>query len=166
MYFENKQEVKMKAYVNIKNSENLDTLIKNLKDKKYEIFSSIEELKKANLTANDLDLVAINFDFFENYLDKNIDIETLLENIDVENSALLKEASKNYEKTIIITSHEDFNLDLDNVNLQKRQELALKAFLKTSKYDFLVNQKLTKEFKAKNQDKAYAKIKNHKILWF
>ena len=112
-------------------------------------------MKKANIDACELDLVAINFDSFKNYLDKNIELDTILENIDVENVSLLRAAAKNYEKTIVITNEYDYCLDLDEITLEKRQELALKAFLTTSKYDFLINQKLTKEFKASKEDRAY-----------
>ena len=125
----------MKAYVNIQNEQEIDVLIKNLKNKKATIITSIDELKKSNISVNELDLVAINFNSFENYLNKNIELDTLLENIDIENATLLRTAAKNYEKTIVITDRKDFNIELDEINLQKRQELALKAFLNNSKYD-------------------------------
>ena len=76
----------MKAYVNIQNEQEIDVLIKNLKNKKATIITSIDELKKSNISVNELDLVAINFNSFENYLNKNIELDTLLENIDIENA--------------------------------------------------------------------------------
>ena len=154
----------MKAYVNIQQDE-IKVLINNLKNKKATILTSLDELKKANLSVSELDLVAINFDSFKNYLDKNIELNTLLENIDIENVNLLREAAKNYEKTIVITDEYDYSIDLDEITLEKRQELALKAFLATSKYDYLINQKLTQEFKAQQENKAYYFEKNRALSY-
>lgn len=157
----------MKAYISTSNKENLEILAKNLQDKKYEIFASnktykylkekginvLENTTKLNFS-NDFDIVVIDLYPFEEYMDKNIDEETLIENIDIEGITLLRAAAKNYKNTIVISSNEDYNIDLDDITLEKRQELALKAFAKSSKYDYLINKKLSKEFKSKNQDKA------------
>lgn len=158
----------MKAYISASNKENIELLAKNLQDKKYEIFAPKETykyLKEKNINViespiekaldDNFDVVAINLNSFEEYLDKNIDEQTLIENINIEEIALLRASAKNYENTIVISSDKDYNIDLDDITLEKRQELALSAFLTTSKYDFLVNKKLSKEFKIKNNEQAY-----------
>lgn len=122
-----------------------------------EIFAGIlankEERLDKNITA--FDLVAVDLYPFEDYIDKNSDLQTLIKNIDIGGVALLRAAAKNYENVIVISSKDDYLIDLDDIDEKKRQELALKAFLKTSKYDFVINKKLTEEFQTQSQHKAY-----------
>ena len=72
---------------------------------------------------------------------KNVELETLISNIDIGGVALLRAAAKNYENVIVISDKKDYSIDLDEINEEQRQILALKAFCKTSKYDFLINKK-------------------------
>ena len=117
------------------------------------ILANAEERLDKSIKA--FDLVAVDLYPFEQYMDKNIDIETLLKNIDIGGVALLRAAAKNYQNVVVISDFNDYKIDLDEIDEKKRQELALKAFLKTSKYDFLINSKLSNEFKAQNNDKAF-----------
>lgn len=135
-------------------SELLDGKVKSLHP---EIFAGILANKEERLDKNikAFDLVAVDLYPFEDYMDKNVELETLIKNIDIGGVALLRAAAKNYQNVIVISSSEDYRIDLDDIDEQKRQELALKAFLKTSKYDFLINKKLSSEFKTQNQDKAF-----------
>ena len=122
-----------------------------------EIFAGILANKEERLdnTIKAFDLVAVDLYPFENYMDKNVDLDTLIKNIDIGGVALLRAAAKNYQNVIVISDNTDYKIDLDEIDEQKRQELALKAFLKTSKYDFLINKKLGSEFNIQNQNKAY-----------
>ena len=122
-----------------------------------EIFAGIlaneEERQDKNIKA--FDLVAVDLYPFEEYMDKNVELDTLIKNIDIGGVALLRAAAKNYKNVVVISSSADYTIDLDEIDEKKREELALKAFLKTSKYDYLINKKLSFEFKNENQDKAY-----------
>ncbi len=94
------------------------------------------------------DLVCVNLYPFENYKDKEVDIETLIQNIDIGGVALLRAAAKNYENIIVISDIKDYELDITNIDLSTRETLALKAFKRTSKYDFEIFTELNKRFNA------------------
>ncbi len=117
------------------------------------ILANQEERLDKNIKA--FDVVVVDLYPFEQYMDKNVDLETLIKNIDIGGVALLRAAAKNYDNVIVISDSSDYKIDFDEIDEKKRQELALKAFLKTSKYDFLINSKLSSEFKAKTSNKAY-----------
>ncbi len=101
------------------------------------------------------DLVAIDLYPFEEYIDKNVELQTLINNIDIGGVALLRAAAKNYKNVIVISSGDDYKIDIDEIDEFKKQELALKAFMKTSKYDFIINKKLSEEFRAQSQNKTF-----------
>jgi len=187
-----------RAYISVSNKENIEILAKNLKDKKYEIYSTGNTFKYlkdknidvkesseitgfvellggkvkslhpeifAGILANEqerldekiksFDLVAIDLYPFESYLDKDVETETLISNIDIGGVALLRAGAKNYENVIVISDKNDYIIDLDEITEQKRQELALKAFNKTLKYDSLIYKKLAKQFKIEEDNKTY-----------
>lgn len=122
-----------------------------------DIFAGIlaNEQERADEKIKAFHLVAIDLYPFENYLDKNVEIETLISNIDIGGVALLRAAAKNYENVIVISNKNDYSIDLDEIDEEKRQKLALAAFNKTSKYDYLINKKLSKQFKLEQENKAY-----------
>lgn len=122
-----------------------------------DIFSGIlaDKEERLNKEIKPFDLVAVDLYPFENYIDKNVELDTLLKNIDIGGVALLRAAAKNYQNVVVISSSEDYNIDIDEIDDKKRQELALKAFLKTSKYDYLINKKLSAEFNMKNSDRTF-----------
>lgn len=93
-----------------------------------------EELVKDNIRA--FDLICVNLYPFSDYKRKDADIETLVKNIDIGGVALLRAGAKNYENITVITDIQDYDIDLNNISLELRQDLALKAFQTTSKYDF------------------------------
>jgi len=162
----------MKAYVEVFNKENIEILAKNLEDKKYEIYSSgdsLEYLKEKNIKAieakeGNFDLVVINFYPFEKYLNVDVEIETIIENIEIEKFNILKKAIKNYQNTIIITDINNYQIDLDEITEEKQQQLALKALTLLSKTNYAINQKMTKLFKQEEQNKIFYlnKIQNLK----
>ena len=122
-----------------------------------EIFSGIlaNADERTDKTIKAFDLVAVDLYPFEQYLDKDIEEETLLNNIDIGGVALLRAAAKNYHNVIVISSKDDYTIDLDEIDETKRQELALKAFNKTSKYDYLIYKKFSKLFKQEENNKLY-----------
>jgi len=125
-----------------------------------DILATSEERLKENLKG--IDLVAIDLYPFENYLNKDVDEETLIENIDIGGVALLRAAAKNYQNVIVISSIDDYNIDLDEIDELKRQKLALKAFSRCVNYDSTIIQKLSKQFKLEENNKNYnfTKIKS------
>lgn len=93
-----------------------------------------------------ISVVIVNLYPFELYVGKNTDIETLVKNIDIGGAALLRAGAKNYENVVVITDKEDYTLDFDNLGPDERKELALKVFKKTSNYDNLIFEELSKNF--------------------
>lgn len=103
-----------------------------------------EEIAAQNICP--FDLVCVNLYPFENYKGKDTDIETLFKNIDIGGVALLRAAAKNYENIAVITDINDYNIDLNNITIELREQLALKAFSRTSKYDFDILSELNDKF--------------------
>ncbi len=120
------------------------------------IFSGIlaDKLERQQEEIIPFDLVAIDLYPFEDYLNKNVDEKTLISNIDIGGVALLRAGAKNYENVIVISDKNDYKIDL-NPDLKKRQELALKAFIKTSRYDSIIAKKLSSEFQLEENYKTY-----------
>lgn len=113
-----------------------------------EIFAGIlaDENEVKTLDFPPIDVVIVNLYPFELYAGKNTETETLIKNIDIGGVALLRAGAKNYKNTIVITDKEDYNLDFENIDLKTREELALKVFKKTSNYDNLIFEELSKNF--------------------
>lgn len=122
-----------------------------------EIFASIlaNEQERQEENIKGFDLVCVNLYPFEKYIDIDCDMDTLINNIDIGGVALLRAASKNYQNVIVISSKDDYEIDIQDIDEEKREELALKAFMKTSKYDYLIYKKLSKMFKKQENSKAF-----------
>lgn len=118
-----------------------------------DILSTEEERVQENLKG--FDLVAVDLYPFEQYLDKEVETETLIKNIDIGGVCLLRAAAKNYKNVIVISSFEDYKIDLSEIDEQKRMELALKAFNRVIQYDSAISNKLTKQFKLDEKYKNY-----------
>ncbi len=114
-----------------------------------DIFASLlaRNDERAGLNFPAFDLVVVDLYHIENYLGKNIDIETLQENIDIGGVALLRAGAKNYQNVIVISDIKDYELDVENVTLEVREKLALKAFQKTAVYDAIVYDVLSSNLK-------------------
>ncbi|MBQ8476345.1 bifunctional phosphoribosylaminoimidazolecarboxamide formyltransferase/IMP cyclohydrolase [bacterium] len=122
-----------------------------------EIFANILANEKERIDENieGYDLVAIDLYPFEKYLDKEADIDTLIKNIDIGGVALLRAAAKNYQNVTVISSSDDYNINLDEIDENKRQELALKALNRVVSYDSAIIKKLGAEFKTEENQKNY-----------
>ncbi len=105
------------------------------------------------------DLVCVNLYPFENYKGKDTDIETLIKNIDIGGVALLRAGAKNYENITVISDIKDYDIDIQNINLETREKLAVKAFSLTSKYDFLIADELQKRFAIKEDTDGVPEFK-------
>ena len=132
-----------------------------------EIFANIlansEERIKENI--NGFDIVVVNLYPFEQYLNREIDTDTLIQNIDIGGVALLRAAAKNYQNVLVISSKDDYDIDINNIDIELRQKLALKAFFKTSNYDSIIIKKLSKQFSIDEDFKTYNFKKIQKLRY-
>lgn len=127
------------------------------------IFASIlaDENEAKTLDCPVFSLVVVNLYPFEDYKGVNADMDTLVKNIDIGGVALLRAAAKNYKNVSVVCDVEDYNLDFDNIDENTRQNLALKAFEKTSKYDFTIFEELSYNFGISEADM----LNSHKAFY-
>ena len=109
-----------------------------------EIFAGILADKDEAKTLNfpPISVVIVNLYPFEEYAQQNAETQTLIKNIDIGGVALLRAGAKNYQNVVVITDKKDYEIDFENIDDKTRENLALKVFLKTSKYDGLIFEKL------------------------
>ncbi len=112
------------------------------------IFAGIlaDEIEAKTLDEEPFSLVVVNLYPFENYINKKVDINTLIKNIDIGGVSLLRAGAKNFQNVCVICDTTDYNLDFENIDEETRKRLALKVFETTSKYDFLISEELNKNF--------------------
>jgi len=97
-----------------------------------------------------IDMVVCNLYPFEETLKKGASLEELLENIDIGGVTLIRAAAKNFRHVVPVTDPEDYSTvageirSEGNVTLPTRERLALKAFLKTSFYDAVIHDGLSR----------------------
>ena len=119
-----------------------------------EIFAGILADKDEAKTLNfpPISVVIVNLYPFEEYAQQNAETQTLIKNIDIGGVALLRAGAKNYQNVIVITDKKDYEIDFENIDDKTRENLALKVFLKTSKYDGLIFEGLSKKFADENEE--------------
>lgn len=119
-----------------------------------EIFAGILADKDEAKTLNfpPISVVIVNLYPFEEYAQQNAETQTLIKNIDIGGVALLRAGAKNYQNVIVITDKKDYEIDFENIDDKTRENLALKVFLKTSKYDGLIFEALSKKFADENEE--------------
>ena len=94
----------------------------------------------------DLDIVCVNLYPFEKCLDTNPeDTDKLIENIDIGGVSLLRAAAKNHKRVFTLSSPQQYNqfisnLNDDKLNFDYAKELALDAFKSTCWYDSKISQ--------------------------
>ena len=119
-----------------------------------EIFAGILADKDEAKTLNfpPISVVIVNLYPFEEYAQQNAETQTLIKNIDIGGVALLRAGAKNYQNVVVITDKKDYEIDFENIDDKTRENLALKVFLKTSKYDSLIFEALSKKFADENEE--------------
>jgi len=92
-----------------------------------------------------IDMVIVNLYPFERTVsNKNCTFNKAIENIDIGGPTLLRASAKNHERVTVLTEPEDYQNVINEIekngSLTKsiRRELALKAFVKVSKYDAMI----------------------------
>ena len=104
----------------------------------------------------EIDLVIVNFYPFEETLKNTKNHSKIIENIDVGGPTMVRAAAKNYNDVVVITSSEQYEELINELNLNKgstsltfRQKMSEKAFSETAYYDALISNyfnKMSKNF--------------------
>jgi len=100
-----------------------------------------------------LDLVAVNlYPFEETVAREGATLEEIIENIDIGGPTLLRSSAKNYRSVIVLSDPADYEAVLSrlkekgDIDIQERQQLALKAFRRTAAYDKAIREYLSRRF--------------------
>ncbi len=98
-----------------------------------------------------IDLLVVNLYPFEQTVSKpGVSLEDAIENIDIGGPAMLRSGAKNYKYVTVITEPSDYQRfisefdEFGGTSLKFREELALKVFAKTSRYDAMISEHLEK----------------------
>lgn len=98
-----------------------------------------------------IDMVVVNlYPFQETISRANVELPDAIENIDIGGVALIRAAAKNFERVTVITEPGDYNTVLselkekEQVTLETRKQLAVKAFQHTARYDTAISGYLAK----------------------
>lgn len=98
-----------------------------------------------------LDLLAVNlYPFAQTVADPAVSVAEAIEQIDIGGPAMVRAGAKNFPSVIVLTDPADYDdvlaaLDTGDVGLQRRRELAAKAFAHVAAYDAVVAAYLREE---------------------
>ena len=111
--------------------------------------SDTEEVEKHNIGL--IDMVVCNLYPFKDAVSKGVDLPTLIEEIDIGGPSLLRASAKNHNRVAVVSDPEDYDWIIDEIkkgglNLEQRQELALKAYRHTAEYDTAIQGELAARF--------------------
>ncbi|WP_412057269.1 bifunctional phosphoribosylaminoimidazolecarboxamide formyltransferase/IMP cyclohydrolase [Bartonella sp. DGB2] len=94
-----------------------------------------------------IDLVVVNLYPFEKTAGQGSDVDTIIENIDIGGPAMIRAAAKNHAYSAIVTDPADYAALIATLNANNgclsfafRQNLAARAFARTSAYDSAISQ--------------------------
>jgi len=130
------------------------------KNKKHKI-----ELKKKNIS--NIDLVIVDLYPFEKKLEKKINFNKLIEQIDIGGSTLIRAAAKNFSDVTVISNISDYSdllKELRNnrgsTTIKFRELMSAKAFSLTAYYDSIISNWLNDQFSIKFPEKKtiYGKL--------
>ena len=139
-----------------KSKEMMDGRVKTLHPK---IFGGIlasrnnkkhmKELKENKIEP--IDIVVVNLYPFEETVGKKAGFHEIIENIDIGGPTLVRAAAKNSEDVIIVIDPADYKnvlgaLKNKKISNELKQNLALKAFAHTARYDTIINQYFNDKF--------------------
>lgn len=96
-----------------------------------------------------IDLICVNLYPFEK-VSLSADLNTVIENIDIGGPSMIRSAAKNYHDVIVVTDPEDYVRVLkaiknDDVSIELRANLCVKAFNLTARYDGIISEYLMRE---------------------
>jgi phosphoribosylaminoimidazolecarboxamide formyltransferase/IMP cyclohydrolase len=113
-----------------------------VKDKK----EHMNELTR--LKIKPIDMVVCNFYPLERINEKDLDLQTFLNNIDIGGPTMVRAAAKNFTHVVVIVNPEKYAQVLQelekcgDVSIETKSALAIEAFKKTAKYDHAIYQLL------------------------
>ena len=112
--------------------------------------SHMNEMKKYKI--DPIDIVVVNLYPFEETVAKKASFDEIIENIDIGGPSLVRAAAKNFENVLIIVDPADYlnilaSLKNKKINNELKQNLALKAFEHTARYDTIINQYFNNKFR-------------------
>jgi phosphoribosylaminoimidazolecarboxamide formyltransferase/IMP cyclohydrolase len=133
------------------------------------IIKHMDTIHKHKITP--IDIVICNLYPFEQTIKKpKVSLDEVIENIDIGGPTLIRAASKNYKDVIIVTNPNQYDYILKelkekgDLNLEKRQQLALEAYTHTAQYDSIISSylrsKWTNEVLPDNNSIALRKKQN------
>ena len=104
----------------------------------------IRDLEKNNFSQ--IDLVIVNFYPFEKTLEQTNNHLKIIENIDVGGPTMVRAAAKNYNDVTVITSSEQYNELINEIETNKgsttisfREKMSSEAFSETAYYDAIIS---------------------------
>ncbi len=111
--------------------------------------SDSEDINKHKI--NLFDMVVCNLYPFKEAVSKGADLDTLIEEIDIGGPSLLRASAKNHSRVAVVSDPEDYDWIIDEIesgglNLEQRQDLALKAYRHTAEYDTTIQRELSSRF--------------------
>jgi phosphoribosylaminoimidazolecarboxamide formyltransferase/IMP cyclohydrolase len=99
-----------------------------------------------------IDVVVVNLYPFEATASKQgLGLEELIEQIDIGGPSLIRAAAKNHHDVLVVTDPKQYDqvakaIEKDEITPGLRQELALRAFQHTARYDAIIARALSKRF--------------------
>ncbi|MHB1262754.1 MAG: bifunctional phosphoribosylaminoimidazolecarboxamide formyltransferase/IMP cyclohydrolase [Thermoplasmatota archaeon] len=99
-----------------------------------------------------IDLVVVNLYPFEaTAAKKGLPLEELIEQVDIGGPSLIRAAAKNHSDVLVVTDATQYDgvakaIEKDEIAAGLRQELALRAFQHTARYDAIIARALSKRF--------------------
>ena len=127
--------------------EMMDGRVKTLHPRVHGGILGNRDLHADEAAAHDIpwiDVVAVNLYPFEQVTQKQVDLATAVENIDIGGPTMVRAAAKNHRHVVVVTDPADYPavgeaLKSGLVTSELRTELALKAFRHTARYDSVIS---------------------------
>jgi phosphoribosylaminoimidazolecarboxamide formyltransferase/IMP cyclohydrolase len=113
------------------------------------VASHVADLQEHGITP--IDVVCVNLYPFEQAAAEGADLEELVEQVDIGGPSLIRAAAKNHAHVLVVTDPNQYGrvadaLEAGAVPMALRQELALRAFQHTARYDAIISRALSKRF--------------------
>jgi phosphoribosylaminoimidazolecarboxamide formyltransferase / IMP cyclohydrolase len=98
-----------------------------------------------------IDVVVVNLYPFEGAAARRASLADLVEQVDIGGPSLVRAAAKNHEHVLVVTDPAQYDMvakaiEKDEIPAGLRQELALRAFQHTARYDAIIARVLSKRF--------------------
>jgi phosphoribosylaminoimidazolecarboxamide formyltransferase / IMP cyclohydrolase len=111
--------------------------------------ADLRSMKEHGIPA--IDVVCVNLYPFEETAAQNGTLHDLIEQVDIGGPSLIRAAAKNHEDVLVVTDPKQYDMvakaiEKGEIALGMRQELALRAFQHTARYDAIIARALSKRF--------------------